>query len=186
MLHFVSFIKSTLGTDLLVESQGIIKLNPDFAIYFNGQQISKLKIHVGRRGTILGHGIPSQPTSTYRAGTSLTSHTSLDQVDEGYTALEEPNHLDKKTQEKTRIITAKYPKHYSLYRVECFFNTKKSTVISHQYIYLTIMTKTDESNYSCVSNDNTSGPAFQEFTQVSFGRMHLLNNPYAGKKSLDV
>ena len=100
MLHLVSFLKSTLGTDLLVESQGMIKLNPDFAIYFNCQQISKLKIHVGRRGTILGHGIPSQPTSTYRAGTSLTSHSSLDQVDEGYTALEEPNHLDKKTQEK--------------------------------------------------------------------------------------
>jgi hypothetical protein len=27
---------------------------------------------------------------------------------------------------------------------------------------------------------------FQEFIQVSFGRMHLLNNPYARKKSSDV
>jgi len=36
MLHFVSFIMSTLGIDLLVESQGKIKLNPDFAIYFYG------------------------------------------------------------------------------------------------------------------------------------------------------
>jgi hypothetical protein len=186
MLHFVSFITSTLGIDLLVESQGKIKLNPDFAIYFYGRQVTKLKIHVGRRGTILGHATPSQPTSTYKAGTNLASHTSLDRVDEGYTALTDPSHLARQTQRKPNIITAKYPKHHSLYRVECFLNTKKSTMISHQYMYLTIMTTTDESNFSCISNDTTSGPAFQEFTQVSFGRMHLLNNPYARKKSLDV
>lgn len=141
---------------------------------------------MGRRGTILGHATPSQPTSTYKAGTNLASHTSLDRVDEGYTAVKDPSHLARQTQRKPNIITAKYPKHHSFYRVECFFNTKKSTMISHQYMYLTIMTTTDESTFSCISNDTTSGPAFQEFTQVSFGRMHLLNNPYARKKSSDV
>ena len=59
-------------------------------------------------------------------------------------------------------------------------------MISHQYMYLTIITATDAATLSCISNDTTSGPAFQEFIQVSFGGTHLLNNPYARKEISDV
>ena len=45
------------------------------------------------------------------------------------------------------------------------------------------MTKPHEAKHCCVSINNTSEPAFQEITQVSFGKMHRLNDPCAGRKS---
>ena len=66
-----------------------------------------------------------------------------------------------------------------------FLNTKKSTMISHNAINLTVLTETDAATISCISEDVISGPAFREFIQVSFNGTHLFNKPYARKKISD-
>ena len=178
MLHFVSFIKSPIGIDLLVERKGKIKLNSDFDIYFYKRRVTKLIIHVGRRGAILGHATPSLPTSTYKAS-NLATHTSLCR------ALQDHNHSARQNLKTPNTNPVKCITYHSLFRVECFLNTKNSTMMSHKTINLTVLTETDAATISCISEDVISGPAFREFIQVSFCGTHLLNKPYAKKKISD-
>ena len=65
----------------------MIKFNPDFTIYLNGQQIGELDMTVGGNSTVLGDAMPSQPTSIYTAGIKQATHSSLDQVNACYASI---------------------------------------------------------------------------------------------------